>query len=73
MERVQNVLPPRRAALEHDERHIDEIGQREAALPQQPMAGRRDEPPVEREEMAVLEPAAPLIRRGHAEREIGIA
>ena len=55
MECVQDVLPARGAALEDDERHIDEIGQREPALAEQRMVGRRDETPVEREEMAILE------------------
>ena len=73
VEGVQHVLPAGRTALEDDQRHIDEVGQREVALAEQRVAGRSDQSPVEREEVPVFQPGTALVRRGHAEREVRVA
>ena len=73
VERIQDVLAAGGTALEDNQRHIDEVGQRKIALAEERVARRGDEAPIEREEMAVFQARSALVGRGDAEREIGIA
>jgi hypothetical protein len=72
-EGVEHVLPAGRAALEHDQRHPDQVGERQLALPQQRVPRRGDQPPVEREQVEVVEVGPRLVRGGDAERQVRVA
>ncbi len=73
VERVEHVLPAGRAALEDDQRHAHQVGQRQPTLLQQRVPVRRDQPPVEREQVPVVQPRAALVRCRHAERQVRVA
>ena len=73
VERIQDVLAAGGTALEDNQRHINEVGQRQIALAEERVARRGDEAPIEREEMAVFQARSALVGRGDAECQIGIA
>ena len=67
------MLPTGRTAFQQNHRLVGQIGQRQPPATKQPMPWRRDETPVQRKQVQIIELPGRLVGSGHAQGDFWVA